>query len=208
MSTSLRNVSIAEAASEGPSSEVAFDRPAHQRAVWAARTPEQRRSVSEKISLAHAAGALVDDPAQKRCRSCGQAQVRDNFYPDARNNDGLQGRCKACWNSALKAKREADPGRILHFRRRRYGIRFEQLWDQQNGQCALCGLAMRLQGQHADSVCVDHDHSCCPTVAKSCGKCVRGLIHANCNRMLGQAKDNPDLLRLGAEYLRRWEQLK
>jgi hypothetical protein len=38
-------------------------------------------------------------------------------------------------------------------------------------------------------ICVDHDHACCPkqvkATAKTCGKCIRGLLCFRCNTSLG-----------------------
>lgn len=68
----------------------------------------------------------------------------------------------------------------------------------QGGVCAIasCGSVptdeKRLQ--------VDHDHACCPGY-KSCGKCVRGLICAQCNQALGFASDNVSRLLGMVDYL-------
>lgn len=75
--------------------------------------------------------------------------------------------------------------------RAKYGItieEFEAMLDAQGGACAVC----RSHPEHRD-LCVDHDHDT--------GK-VRGLLCDLCNRMLGQAGDNPALLEAGASYLR------
>lgn len=40
---------------------------------------------------------------------------------------------------------------------------------------------------------VDHDHACCPAV-KSCGDCVRGLLHPRCNHLLAVVENNPDVI--------------
>lgn len=54
---------------------------------------------------------------------------------------------------------------------------------EQRGLCAICnhlshhhGTLQRLQ--------VDHDHKCCDLKTKSCGKCLRGLLCAECNMLL------------------------
>lgn len=43
---------------------------------------------------------------------------------------------------------------------------------------------------------VDHDHACCPSVvvAKSCGNCIRGLLHPRCNHLLGVIEKNLDVI--------------
>ncbi len=73
---------------------------------------------------------------------------------------------------------------------------FDALWQSQNGQCAICHDPLRPgNGTH-----IDHDHACC-TGEKTCGECIRGLLCGQCNRMLGCARDNPTILRAGADYL-------
>jgi hypothetical protein len=60
--------------------------------------------------------------------------------------------------------------------------------DQYEAQLALqgwlCALCPAIQGDDKRRMAVDHDHSCCPG-HKTCGKCNRGILCANCNRKLG-----------------------
>ena len=62
--------------------------------------------------------------------------------------------------------------------------RYNQMLEEQGYACAICREPFR--GQR---VCVDHDHNCCPvgqfSHARSCGKCVRGLLCVRCNTWLG-----------------------
>jgi Recombination endonuclease VII len=66
---------------------------------------------------------------------------------------------------------------------------FAKMWDEQGGQCYLCGD--ELTPAKAE---VDHDHACCPP-GKSCDACRRGLACTRCNRLIGQVQDDPELLR-------------
>ena len=86
----------------------------------------------------------------------------------------------------------------------RHGLTKEQhqlVLDEQGGVCAICKLPPR-KGQ---SLCVDHDHTCCPLTgsSRSCGRCFRGLLCHNCNQALGKLNDDPDRLEAGISYLRR-----
>lgn len=66
----------------------------------------------------------------------------------------------------------------------------------QNGVCKICGEPEK----HRKRLSVDHDHACC-SGSKSCGKCIRGLLCSNCNRVLGQVNDNVETLQTMIEYL-------
>jgi hypothetical protein len=72
-------------------------------------------------------------------------------------------------------------------------MKIDQWW-----RCAICQ-------ELTDQLAVDHDHSCCPTKTRSCGKCVRGLLCRNCNLALGYLRDNPDFAEAAAVYLRKQE---
>jgi Recombination endonuclease VII len=73
-------------------------------------------------------------------------------------------------------------------------LQFEKMVASQNGLCLVCELPLN------DDIHVDHDHLCCPTI-KTCGKCIRGLIHGQCNIGLGAFGDSPEKLRKAARYL-------
>jgi hypothetical protein len=51
---------------------------------------------------------------------------------------------------------------------------------EQNGLCAICGHLSHHHGT-IQRLQVDHDHKCCDLHTKSCGKCLRGLLCADCN---------------------------
>jgi hypothetical protein len=72
--------------------------------------------------------------------------------------------------------------------------------ETQGGKCAVCRVDaptdFRTRRFH-----VDHDHACCPTSSKTCGKCTRGLLCHACNTGLGNFKDNPERLLAAVAYL-------
>jgi Recombination endonuclease VII len=81
---------------------------------------------------------------------------------------------------------------------RNFGISlqdYEDLLAAQGGACAVCGAlngTCIYSGEKTKSLAVDHDHK---TGA------VRGLLCNDCNRAIGQLKDNSELLRKAADYL-------
>jgi Recombination endonuclease VII len=81
---------------------------------------------------------------------------------------------------------------------KRKGSLKELGWKEQDGKCAnvFCGKILNLSTvQNSARACADHEHrSLCP----------RGILCSTCNIMLGQAQDNPDILRGGAEYLEKF----
>ena len=78
-----------------------------------------------------------------------------------------------------------------------YGITREEydskLHEQENG-CAVCGT--KVPGGKG-SFYVDHNHTT--------GQ-VRGLLCHWCNFMIGQCKEDPEILRSGIDYLKKWSQ--
>lgn len=76
--------------------------------------------------------------------------------------------------------------------KQRYGITIEQkneLFASQGGACAIC----RIQSpSSATGWHVDHCHAT---------KAIRGVPCQRCNNMLGNACDQPDVLRAAATYL-------
>ncbi len=136
----------------------------------------------------HTTSTLRDDSGRKRCSKCGEWKTVEHFYPTVGkgNTDGLTSYCSRCDRNA----------RLV----RSYGITVEQfdaLLGEQGGGCAICQRPPRTVNLH-----VDHDHACCPTRKKSCGKCVRGLLCEDCNRAIGMLNDDPDILMRAVGYLR------
>jgi hypothetical protein len=124
--------------------------------------------------------------------------------------------CKTCrklWHTQRKGEArvyhqawsKANPIAIrANHLRSNYGLTLNQyqvMFDLQLGVCAICGEPERVTVKGKPrSLCVDHDHNCCPGKA-SCGKCVRGLICHTCNRWIGLAQDSPTLLGSAINYL-------
>lgn len=71
---------------------------------------------------------------------------------------------------------------------------YNKLVEKQNGLCAICGQVETVENQFGPrSLCVDHDHKT--------GK-VRGLLCSLCNHLLGNAKDNLEILQKAITYLK------
>ena len=98
------------------------------------------------------------------------------------------------------AEGRADYSRVKA-RLNKYGLTEEALavmLAAQGGRCAICGTDE--PGGRNSVWHVDHDHSCCPS-ARTCGKCIRGLLCNRCNTGLGMFRDNAEALRAAADYL-------
>ena len=103
-------------------------------------------------------------------------------------------------NASSRARYASNPEKKSGLKlKSSYGLTLDEygeILSAQNGVCAICHESCSTGYRLA----VDHDHSCCPG-KKSCGKCIRGLLCANCNHVLGLVKDSPELLRIAADYL-------
>jgi Recombination endonuclease VII len=137
---------------------------------------------------------------EKTCTKCGYPKDLSEFYEHESYKDGRYSWCIQCFKERKNANYNPARAKTL-----KYGIDFNALWQKQQGLCALCGNLMLPRGVGPTSVVVDHDHGCCPGL-RSCGECVRGLIHKRCNMVIGVATDNPEILKRAAAYLNRWRE--
>ena len=69
-----------------------------------------------------------------------------------------------------------------------------RMYLNQDGRCALCGD--ELPTKYGRGTATDHDHGCCSQGGKSCGECIRGIIHQQCNIFLGCIENNESLTQL------------
>ena len=93
--------------------------------------------------------------------------------------------------SGKQRKLEAYPERRRRILKSRYGItpeRFDELFNEQGGTCAICK-----QTYHA-TLHIDHNHT---------NEEIRGLLCNNCNRGLGHFKDDPERLQAAIQYLQK-----
>jgi|SRR5665647_258017 len=155
----------------------------------------------------------------KVCKECGLEKPIGEFYRNPPHARGHRTRCKVCLRKA-GVEYQADPA-IRERRRgqakerdaqrvRSYDPNQRTLWTygvtldefnarlhQQGGKCAICGTS---EPGGKGRWHIDHDHICCPT-GRSCGKCIRGLLCARCNPMLGMARDSIETLEAAVVYL-------
>ncbi|CAL9431325.1 hypothetical protein SUDANB21_02057 [Streptomyces sp. enrichment culture] len=129
-----------------------------------------------------------NERGEKQCRTCLVWLQPDMFNRLASAPDGLQGHCRGC---ARESQRKA----IYKMPRGQYA----EMLARQNGVCAICGLP----SDDGLTLSIDHDHTCCPSPATSCGECVRGLLCTACNHGIGKFRDDPARLRAAAAYLER-----
>jgi hypothetical protein len=91
------------------------------------------------------------------------------------------------------AQKYKEDGRAMAAQRKsRYGltdVEYQEMLEKQNGLCAACNLPF---GNRTKAV--DHCHET---------GVVRGIVHRQCNSMMGLASDNPEILERAAAYLRK-----
>lgn len=98
-------------------------------------------------------------------------------------SDGLRPVCVICWSA------------------RHHGLTRDQYFEIIDRQQNLCGLCEEpLEGRTT----IDHDHNCCTyDDNKSCGKCVRGVIHFRCNISLISVEKDSKFGKKAMKYLQK-----
>ena len=166
-------------------------------------------------------------PHEKRCSKCGEMKPVTEFHRKYTSSDGYHSNCKMCRNKILDNYRRNNKEDILAYsrlyksthvelmtERRRmwaranpdkirtyklvgtYGItkeQFDTLLENQNHQCAICGDMLIIGKQ----CCVDHKHDT--------GK-IRGILCGHCNLLIGNCRENTEILQAAIEYLNRHNQ--
>lgn len=117
--------------------------------------------------------------------------------------------CQACLDGSRDEqtlRRRDDPTLALRdnlWRKYRLSLeRYETILASQDHKCAICRVDAP-RDPRTNRFHVDHDHQCCPSKERTCGKCIRGLLCHACNTALGNFQDDPDRLRAAIDYLTR-----
>jgi len=125
------------------------------------------------------------------CTSCGKFKDPSQYSleRDRRSFGGIamRSKCKPC-NEHRKYKA---------FIKRTYDITwetYEQIFDDQDGKCAIC--KSKISSNRTSRLFVDHCHDT--------GK-VRGLLCSSCNHGLGLFKDSATILKSAIKYLQAGE---
>ena len=160
--------------------------------------------------MAHGAFASpwrIDEDGRECSLGCGYKSWEEFAPSSAKQPGGRQSACRDCRRGKYETHHPAD-----HHRPRllaRFGLTqadYDWLWEQQGGKCALCLRPESKTDYRSGKVrwlSIDHDHSCCPE-KYGCKLCIRGLLCADCNMLLGLAEcvGGPVLLRF-TDYLER-----
>jgi hypothetical protein len=135
----------------------------------------------------------------RTCKTCDTTKPLIAFTKAKRYKGDRLPHCNTCRSAKQLAWYATEPGRYARQQRennlkRHYGItidEYEAIFAAQGHRCALClGTEIKSQGNHMP---VDHCHET--------GK-VRGILCGTCNRAIGFAQEDPDLLDRMAAYVR------
>lgn len=138
---------------------------------------------------------------EKLCPECGQVKPLSEFHRPPSWKGRPQTYCKPCALARNKTWREENKERRFVYQRERkllasYGIglyEYESLLEAQGGLCAVCK-------ESPGTRLLDVDH--CHVRGE-----VRGLLCNRCNRVLGHANDDTDLLRKLIAYVETWNEI-
>lgn len=130
----------------------------------------------------------------KVCKECNKTKHHTEFYCRSKTTGRRDTLCIPC---RLKVIKDGyDPHKASNvWLKHKYGITTDdrkRLWEEQNGVCAICG---KPGDGRWKQLCVDHCHKT---------GIVRNLLCRNCNMVIGQVDDNPELLMKMADYVTRW----
>jgi hypothetical protein len=146
-------------------------------------------------------GKYIREPimeGSKTCSKCHQDKPIIEYQIQPENKDGRRGVCNECRNSRRKYLDSLNPRQTIERNRKNTLKQFhnmtpeeyEGLLEEQDGVCAICQNPQKWS--QTDNLVVDHDHKINTN---------RGLLCTHCNKVLGHAHDDSNILRAAADYL-------
>lgn len=136
----------------------------------------------------------------RTCIKCGEEKELELFIKRSDRPLGRGTVCKKCQSKRVRKHQLDNPDKYGYTPAstiKRHGLtidEYDEMYGRWAGLCWVC--------KTNEIGAIDHDHNCCPG-AYSCGKCVRGLLCGQCNRVLGLVKDNVITLENMINYLGR-----
>ena len=119
----------------------------------------------------------------KYCTKCKEIKPLVEFGSSKKGRKFASTRCTEC------SRKQAKEIGI-----RRHGITlqdYDKMFAEQNGKCKICGTE-KVGNKQCGRFLVDHDHKTDK---------IRGLLCQSCNVLLGQAKDDTEILMSAVQYL-------
>jgi hypothetical protein len=124
---------------------------------------------------------------KKKCGKCNEVKLLSEFNNDKYTKTKYTSLCKSCLKVKGEIYRSNENSQRVLFKSR-YGVSDDDILDYLNAtNCKICNKELLAKDKH-----LDHDHKT--------GK-YRGALCHSCNIGLGHFFDNPELLRIAANYL-------
>jgi hypothetical protein len=161
---------------------------------------QQRVYCSDQHQILAASNRAIAKRALQTIRYCYRCKEEK---PSGEFPGPSTGLCRPCHAAYARERRRIngiDPAYTRIMNLRRYGLTLETfaaMLAAQGGRCAVC-LTSEPGGQGWH---VDHDHACCNTRKRSCGKCTRGILCTRCNIGIGNFKDDPVIIQAAIDYI-------
>lgn len=156
---------------------------------------EERRIRKERLSTRE----IDKESITKVCTKCKVLKSGLCFPINKENNDGLSSWCTECMGIKYKEYLSGEEARVhkkewsrLYHVKKAYGLEKEDYLDLMVG-CVFCPICLK-ELKDEEKV-VDHCHA---------SNKVRGLMCASCNFLLGNARDNVEILEKAIKYLERF----
>lgn len=139
---------------------------------------------------------IVDENGNIPCGTCKVYKPKSAFFKQKNNHRGISNRCKECSKKYSTQWRLNNPEKTFTVEtrsrlKRLYNITLEDFYTlskKQDNCCAICSKQLRLEQ--------DHNHEFGFN---------RGLLCGKCNKILGFAKDDVNILQAAIDYLHKWE---